>query len=335
MQTRRIVILGAQILVALLVVTYGGARYLTSMPGTSYEGALPPLAPDEKELSAKLRTHVETIAARERNLAHYDALEDTARYIEATLRQYGLPIKSHPFTVDGKTVRNIEATIAPQSASEPREIVVIGAHYDSAPGSPGADSNASGVAALLELAPKLAGWKDGVTKEVRLVFFVNGEAPYFKTPAMGSLRYAQELSAGKARVAAMLSLDSVGYYSTAPHSQRHAFIMNFLLPSRGDFIAFLARHSSYSLIREAVGAFRNNTQFPSIGVMGPDFHPDLNASDQWAFAEKGYPALVITDTGRFRYPHFRLPTDTPDKLDYDRLALVAKGIVHIAVTAAR
>ncbi len=335
MKLRRILIISAQIVVALVVVTYGGARYLTSMPGVSYEGVLPPLAPDEKDLAEKLRTHVEAIAAKERNLDHYDALEDAARYIETTLGQFGLTTKSQVFTVDGKSVRNIEVTIEPQKPSASRETVIVGAHYDSALGSPGADSNASGAAALLGLAPRLAGLKDKIAKQVRLVFFVNGEPPRFKTSAMGSLRYVQDLVARKERVAAMLSLDSLGYYSTEPHSQRHAFIMSFLLPSRGDFVAFLARHSSYSLTREAVGAFRKNTQFPSIGVVGPNFHPDLNASDNWAFDEQGYPALMITDTGHFRYPHFRLPTDTPEKLDYDRLALVVKGIAHVVIAVAQ
>jgi Zn-dependent M28 family amino/carboxypeptidase len=207
--------------------------------------------------------------------------------------------------------------------------VIVGAHYDTAPGSPGANSNASGTAALLELAPRLAALKGQSAKQIRLVFFANGEPPHLKTSAMGSFRYAQDLATRKEPVAAMLSLDSVGYYSNEPHSQSHAFIMNFLLPSRGDFIAFLARHSSYSLLREAVRAFRLTTKFPSIGVAGPSFHPGVNASDHWAFAEHGYPALVITDTGHYRSPHHRLATDTADKLDYERLARVVKGVDQV------
>lgn len=335
MKLRRVLIVAAQILVVLCVVLYGGARYLISMPEVSYEGMLPPIAQDEKELAGRLKRHVEILAGKERNLAHPDGLENAARYIEATLEKAGLAPKAQAFTVEGKPVRNIEATIHGRGSEASPEVLVIGAHYDSAPGSPGADDNASGTAALLELAPWLAALKGQFGKQIRLVFFANGEPPHFQTGTMGSLRYAQDLAQRRERVIAMLALDSIGYYSDAPDSQSHALIMNFLLPSQGDFIAFLARHSSISLLREAVGTFRRYTQFPSIGVAGPGFHAGVNSSDHWAFAEQGYPALMITDTGSYRNPHHGKAADKPETLGYERMARMVKGLEPIIRVVAR
>jgi Zn-dependent M28 family amino/carboxypeptidase len=332
---RRVLLVAAQILIGVCVILYGGARYLTSMPEMSYEGMLPPITEGEKELADRLRRHVEAIARTERNLAHPDELEKAARYIETTLEKAGLAPKQQVFTVDGKTVRNIEVTIDGRGGGASPEVLVIGAHYDSDPDSPGANDNASGTAALLELAPRLLATQGQASRQIRLVFFPNGERPHFQTDAMGSRRYVQALAERKERVAAMLALDSIGYYSNAAHSQSHALVMNLVLPSRGDFIAFLARHSSYALLREAVGSFRRSTQFPSIGAAGPGFHPAVNDSDHWAFAEHGVPALVVTDTGPYRNPHDRKPTDTPDTIDYERMARVVKGLEPVIRAVAR
>ena len=189
------------------------------MPGEPHRGALPPLTAEETALAASLKRHIAAIAAREHNVAHYDELEKVARYLEATLVSLGYAVGRQEFPADGKTVRNIDATIEPAAPASDPEVIVVGAHYDSARGTPGANDNASGVAAVLELARLLRGL-DSNGKRIRLVLFVNEERPYFRTEAMGSLNYARALAARNERVVAMYSLETIGFYSSEPNSQR-------------------------------------------------------------------------------------------------------------------
>jgi len=124
----------------------------------------------------------------------------------------------------------------------------------------------------------------------------------------------------------MLSLETMGWYSDAPESQRYPFPLDWLYPSTGDFVAFVGTLSSRSFVRRAVGAFREVAQFPSVGGAAPGFLPGIDWSDHWAFEQQGFPALMVTDTAPFRYPYYHAREDTPDKLDYSRLARVVTGL---------
>jgi Zn-dependent M28 family amino/carboxypeptidase len=325
---RAILVLAAAALIVLFV-AYGVLRYLTSVPGEPHRGPLPPLTADEAALAAALKRHVETIAAREHNLVHGAALEEVARYIEATLESSGYTVGRQGFSVNGKPVRNIEATIEPPSGAVDPDVVVVGAHYDSVTGSPGANDNATGVAAVLELARLLADRNGNSRARIRLALFVNEEPPYFRSEAMGSLRYARALAARKERLAAMYSLETMGYYSSEPGSQRYPFPFGMLFPDRADFVAFVGLMNARPLLRETMRAFRAHTAFPTVGGVAPDFVPGIGWSDHWAFAQHGFQAVMITDTAPFRYPHYHLPTDTPEKVDFDRLARVVKGIERV------
>src|ERR1700730_8245046 len=211
--------LGVPLLLALAAGAYGALFYMTGVPGESYRGPLPPLTDEETALAASLKRHIATIAAREHNVAHYDELEEVARYIEATLKSFGYAIGEQTFVVDGKAVRNIEAVIAAPALAP--EVIVVGAHYDSAPGAPGANDNGSGVAAVIELARLLGDLRGSAARRIRLVLFVNEEPPYFRTEQMGSWQYASSLAARKERVVAMYSLETIGYFSDQPGSQRY------------------------------------------------------------------------------------------------------------------
>src|SRR3954454_18324511 len=204
---------------ALAAAGYGALLYVTAVPGEPHRGVLPPLTAEETALVASLKRHIAAIAAREHNVAHYDELEKVARYLEATLVSLGYAVGRQEFPADGKTVRNIDATIEPAAPASDPEVIVVGAHYDSARGTPGANDNASGVAAVLELARLLRGL-DSNGKRIRLVLFVNEERPYFRTEAMGSLNYARALATRNERVVAMYSLETIGFYSSEPNSQR-------------------------------------------------------------------------------------------------------------------
>jgi len=226
-------------------------------------------------------------------------------------------------------VRNIEVTVEPGAQNSDPQVIVVGAHYDSVSGSPGADDNATGAAAVIELA-RLARDLDAVgTKRIRFAFFVNEEPPYFRTEAMGSLQYARALARRNERVIAMYSLETIGFYSSAPGSQIYPAPFGLMFPDRGDFVAFVGMLGSRALVRKTIRSFRSHTAFPSIGGVAPGFVPGIGWSDHWAFAEHGFEAVMITDTAPFRYPHYHRPSDTPDKIDAEKVARVVKGIERV------
>ncbi len=325
---------GVAILV-LLAAGYGVVHYTTGVPGRSHSGPLPALTEDERALAIVLNRHIETIAAREHNLRRYDELEKAARYIEATLASYGYSVGRQEFFVDDSAVRNIDVVIEPRADISDPEVIVVGAHYDSVVGSPGANDNGSGTAAVIELARLLRDRAGTGSKRIRLVLFVNEEPPYFRTEDMGSLHYARALSERKERVVAMYSLETIGFYSNAPGSQRYPAPFSLIFPDRGDFVAFVSTTYARALVWETIRSFRSHTPFPSIGGVAPDIVPGMDWSDHWSFEQFGFPAMMVTDTAPFRYPHYHQPSDTPDKVDNEKLARVVKGIERVIRDLAR
>ncbi len=317
------------VVLALAAAGYGALHYMTAVPGKPHRGPLPPLTPEEAALAASLKRHIATIAEREHNVAHYDELEKVARYIEAALTSLGYAVGRQEFSADGKPVRNIDVTVEPARENADPEVIVVGAHYDSAPGSPGANDNASGAAAVIELARLLRDLDGSAGKRIRLALFVNEEPPYFRTEAMGSLNYARALAQRNERVVAMYSLETIGFYSSEPGSQVYPAPFGLIFPDRGDFVAFVGLLGSRALVRETMRSFRAHTGFPTIGGVAPGFVPGIGWSDHWAFAERGFQAVMITDTAPFRYPHYHRPSDTPDKVDAESLARVVKGIERV------
>jgi hypothetical protein len=282
--------------------------YMTAMPGRSYSQPLPPLSGEDRALSLRLRLHVATLAANERNTD----LETAAGYIEAAFHRVGLAPQSHYFESAGRRVRNIEAGSGP---------IVVGAHYDTVPGSPGADDNASGVSVLIELA--------ALKVPVRFVAFANEEMPYFLGPEMGSWAWARRARERGDRIQAMFSLEMLGYYRDAPGSQRYPPPLGLFYPDRADFIAFVGDLGARSLVRQSLRLFRDKAMFPSEGVAAPAFVPGVTWSDHWSFRRNGFAAIMVTDTAFNRYPHYHLPSDTPDKLDYERMARVTLGLAKM------
>ncbi|HEX8239577.1 MAG TPA: M28 family peptidase [Allosphingosinicella sp.] len=185
------------------------------------------------------------------------------------------------------------------------------------------------MAAVLELARLLADLQGRSTLRIRLVLFVNEEPPWFKTDRMGSLVYARALKRSGERVAGMMSLETLGYYSDRPGSQLYPAPLGLLYPDKGDFVAFVGLVSSRAFVRKTVAAFREQAPFPSVGGTAPGFVAGIDWSDHWSFEQVGIPALMVTDTAPFRYPHYHSRADTPDKLDYDRLARVVSGLERV------
>src|SRR5215467_8061639 len=301
--------------------------FTTSMPGKSYAGAFAPLSPEEKLLSANLKSHVETLAGTigERNLIRYKSLEEGAEYLEKSFSSDGYSVSSQEYTVEGKAVRNLVVEIP--GSSRRSEIVVVGAHYDTVFDCPGADDNTSGTAALLELARLLKATHPART--VRFVAFVNEEPPYFQTAKMGSWVYAKKAHAAHDNIVAALSLETVGMYSDVADSQHYPPGLGALYPSRGNFIAFVGNVGSRGLVRDTIRSFRRNTSFPSQGSAVPEWIAGVGWSDHWSFWQEGYPAVMVTDTAVFRNPNYHQPSDRPATLDYDRMARVVHGLATV------
>ena len=297
---------------------------MLSMPGKSHTGPLPPLTEEEEELREHLRLHVEHLARDigPRNFAMFLNYSSAADYIAAQFASYGYKVEEQRFTVDGHPCRNI---IAAHPGSD--EIIVVGAHYDTVGASPGANDNASGVAALLELARR---WRTvRCERTVRFVAFANEEPPHFQTDDMGSRVYARSCRERGDPIVAMLSLETIGYYSDTPGSQHYPLPLGLWYPSTGDFIAFVGNRRSRALVHTVIESFRRHTRFPSEGAALPEPIPGVGWSDHWSFWQEGYPALMVTDTAPFRYPHYHSPEDTPDKLDFDRYARVVAGLARV------
>ena len=296
--------------------------YMIKVPGVSYSGALQPLTEDERILAANLRAHVAAIASREHNFLRPAELEAAAQTIEKAFAGLGYAVATQRFVSGPAEVRNIEVEVRGERLAS--EIVIVGAHYDSVLGAPGANDNGSGVAAVIELARRFGAEKPART--LRFVAFVNEEPPFAHSDAMGSRHYSRRARARGENVVAMLSLETIGYYSDTPGSQRYPFPLGFFYPSAGNFIAFVSNFASRPLLHEAVASFRRHARIPSEGVAAPAWIPGVDWSDHWSFWQEGWPALMVTDTAPYRYPHYHTSGDTPDKVDYERVARVVTGL---------
>ncbi len=280
-------------------------------------------------LRKALKAHVVALSQTlgERRIGHNDSLERARSYIESVVNPIAdgsrVRISFDDVGPDASDARNVIVELAGSSA----ELVIVGAHYDSAPGTAGANDNASGVAVLLELARRLRGHR--FFRTLRLVFFANEEPPYFQNPGMGSLAHARVCSERGEVIRAMLSLESLGYYSDAPDSQRYPWPVGLFYPKKADFLAFVGNLGSRSLVRTAISAFRESTPFPSEGASLPGFVPGVGWSDHWAFWQFGYEAIMITDTALYRDPHYHEPSDTSATVDFTRLTLVTVGVQHV------
>src|ERR1700676_1061538 len=226
---------------------------MTRMPLKSYSGQLPPLTNEQLESARHLTQHVKYLSETigERNLSKAGTLRAATDYFQSQLRQGGYAVAEQTYVVQGHPVCNLEVKLPGTGAAG--ETVVIGAHYDSVAGAPGADDNASGAAGVLELARLLHG--SAHRKTIRLVLFVNEEPPFFQTESMGSLVYARQLRTEHVSVSAMISLEMLGFYSDVSGSQKYPVLLGLLYPDRGNFIGFGGNPGSRILGRHAVRSF--------------------------------------------------------------------------------
>jgi hypothetical protein len=280
----------------------------------------------------RLETHVRVLAETigERNIYRPRALADAADYIEQQWRDMGYEVIPQTYEVEGVRCSNLEITRS--GTRQPEEILLIGAHYDSVIGSPGANDNGSGVATMLEMARHFANME--VDRTVRFVAFVNEEPPFFFRGQMGSLIYARAARKRRDNIQLMVSLETIGCYSERPGSQQYPPLFRYFFPDKGNFVAFVSNFRTRRLLHRFAAAFRQHSQFPAETVATFSWIPGVAWSDHLSFWRSGYCALMVTDTALYRYPHYHASTDKADELDYIAMAAVTEGLNRAAMSLA-
>jgi Zn-dependent M28 family amino/carboxypeptidase len=275
-----------------------------------------------------LERHVRTLAVtlHPRSVDNLPNLERAADYVLEQLRSTGAETAEQIVEADGKQFRNLIARFGPRDGP----LIVIGAHYDSCGDTPGADDNASGVAGLLELARLLA--QHPPKHSVELVAFTLEEPPYFRTDSMGSVWHARELRRTNREVRLMLSLEMIGFYSDAPKSQAYPVAaLKLLYPDRADFIAIVAPLGDFSDTRRVKGLFQGASDLPVVSINAPPTLQGVDFSDHASYWRFGMPAMMITDTSFFRNRNYHESGDTPETLDYARMAKVVRAVHAVAM----
>jgi Peptidase family M28 len=267
----------------------------------------------------------ETIGERNDQSSH--ALENLARAadaIEARLRGAGVPVRRRRVS---ETAWNIEAVLRGNGGAA--ETVVIGAHYDTPRGSPGADDNASGVAVLIALAHALRTQR--FDRTVRLVAFAAEEPPHLGTAMMGSARYLEDLRREGPSVTAMMSLEGIGRFVAESHPWPFR-----LLPVLRSELALVGDRHSRPLLERAKAAFDAAEEDLSIAIVTyPLLFTTLRAQSHYAFTREGIPAFMVTDTTPLRSLDYHRATDTADRLDYERLGSMSIALERIVHELAR
>ncbi len=262
------------------------------------------------------------------------AIRSTIAQIEQFWHEVGLPVRREPFQTLYGPACNLITEIPGRSRR--REIVVLGAHYDTVDTTPGADDNASAIAVLLETSRRLA--KVFGERTIRFVAFACEEPPYFNLGQMGSQHHARECKRRKEKLVGMICLEMVGYFQCGQPQPLPASIpkvFRYLVPKEANFIAAVSNFRSFRLLWQFSHAFRRGCSLPLCARALPSFVPEIWLSDHRGFWEQGYPAIMLTDTSFLRNPNYHLPSDLPDTLDYSAMAEVTHGTCAAIRTLAR
>lgn len=281
---------------------------------------------DIQALEPRLMEHVRVLGGSigERNLERPVALRAAADYIRRVWTEQGFAVAEERYEVLGESCVNL--VVEHRGLKRPEQIVLVGAHYDSVIGSPGANDNGTGVALLLEMSRAFK--HESLSRTVRFVAFVNEEPPYFLTEAMGSRESARRARRRGDDIVAMVSLETLGYYSNARRSQHYPFPFGLFYPSTGDFVAVVGNLPSRDLVVAFLRHFMSESDFPVEGVATFAWIPGINWSDHWSFWKEGYPAVMLTDTAPFRYPQYHSIQDLAERVTGPEFARAAHGIIH-------
>lgn len=279
---------------------------------------------DEKIIIKNLYKHVEYLSVKigERNLWKENSLDRAKEYINSILISNGYDIWNQTFKCYGREVSNIIA----QKIGENEEVLIVGAHYDTVPGTPGADDNASAVSVVLELVRLFR--KTTPKKTIHFVLFVNEEPPCFGSPNMGSMVYAKYIKEKKIPLAVMVSLEMVGYFSDNEIQDYPIPIMSLFYPKKANYIGVVGNFRSRKYVSIFKKGIRRYSQMPTQSLTAPEFFGGINLSDNYSFWHYGFCAIMITDTSFFRNKNYHQEGDTIETLNFDKMVELVKGIYH-------
>lgn len=296
-----------------LALVVASVFWMKHMPGENYKGKPLPLTQEQKANKELYLKQLNEFAQVPHNFMNPKELEKAKQFIKSELESYGYKVNTLEY--GQQKFGNLEVVIEPKK--ENLGTIVIGAHYDSEGEAPGANDNGSGVVILLDLAKRLKNVE--TNHKLRLVFFVNEEPPFFRQPDMGSTVYADNLVKTGEKIEAMYAFDVLGYYYEEEGTQHYPFLFAPFFPGKANFVAFVGGISSRNLIQKSVGAFRENSHFPSEGVSAPSYIQGIDFSDHLSFYKHNIPALMITDTAFFRSRTYHTPNDIIDRLNLDKM----------------
>jgi Peptidase family M28 len=274
-----------------------------------------------------LREHVEVLSKQfiPRDGDHPEILRKAADHIATEFRSNGARVGYQEFEVDYTRYKNVIAAYGPETL----DVIVIGAHYDTAGDQPGADDNASGVAGLLELGRLLSGVQ--LQSKVLLAAYVLEELPHFRSHTMGSAVHAKSLRERGVSVKLMISLEMIGYFSARENSQGFPSpLLKLFYPSRGNFILVVDQLFS-NRAREVKKWMSAASELPVYSINAPAIIPGVDFSDHFSFWQQGYPAVMVTDTAFYRNDAYHTRGDTADRLDYDKMAQVVHGVYNFVI----
>ncbi len=320
------IILYSFVLVALSITALLG--YMTWMPAPDFEGDEKEIKFESSGLEERLRGHVVRLSESRvgRNIIAADSLTPARNYIANQFKSIGFNPEYQSYDIEGDEYSNIIIDIPSSVKGAP--VLIVGAHYDSVENSPGANDNASGVAALIEIG-RYFSINQPLHNHLRLIAFANEEPPFFHTDEMGSLIYAKTLSGKDETVLGMISLETIGYYTEAKGSQKYPRFFDRLYSDQGNFLSFVGNFQSRNLLTSSIALFRKQSKVPSQGVVSPAFVPGVGWSDHWSFWKAGFNAIMVTDTALYRYQHYHETSDTPEKLNYQQYAKVVYGLYKV------
>ncbi len=254
-----------------------------------------------------------------------------AQYIKTELSKTSPRVRYQRYVVNQQTYYNVIASYGPDNG----ERIIIGAHYDSAGSTPGADDNASGVAGLIAIAEKLGKAEKLKDKKLKtridLVAYALEEPPYFKTDQMGSAWHAFKMHEDKVDIKLMVSLEMLGYYSSQDDSQQYPIaLLDLLYPKKGNFIAVVGLLNDGGTTKKVKSLMQAATTLDVYSINAPRIIPGIDFSDHLNYWNEGYPAVMITDTAFFRNHAYHTADDVPQRLNYNKMADVLSGVFNLA-----
>ena len=273
----------------------------------------------------RIKQDVEALASTDeaRNYQNIHALNQAADYIKSEWEKLGVEVTEQKFNAVGLEYKNLICSFGPKDA----ERIIVGAHYDVCDEQEGADDNASGVAGILEIARLLKEHNPTLKYRIDLVAYSLEEPPFFRTELMGSHVHAQSLRQNEIPVRAMVCLEMIGYFSEEKGSQDYPLgLLKLFYPNKGNFITVVGKLRDGGITRQVKKNMIEGSDIDVRSINAPTSLPGIDFSDHLNYWKFGYRAIMVNNTAFYRNKNYHEVTDTPETLDYQKMAEVIEGV---------